>query len=89
MSDGRRYRFNSLRISNIGFKFGGIIYSIKNKIPIQNGRDRHFCSFHIIVQFCIISLGQSCGILLTHNYSRVSEIQVIRKMEHFAVVDVA
>ena len=37
-SERRRYCFNSLRISAIGLKFGGMMHSMIKQITIRNGR---------------------------------------------------
>ena len=56
-SGGRRYRSNSLRISAIGLKFGGMMHRSKKQIAIYNGRARPNCAFHGTLKFYMVTLG--------------------------------
>ena len=56
----RRYRSNSLRISAMGLKLGGMIHSTIKQIAIKNG-----CAFHRTLKFSLIGLDPVGG-MMTH-----------------------
>ena len=64
MSEGRRYRSNSLRISAIGLKFGVVMHN-NTKLIAKWLFSANFCAIYETFKFSLIGLDQAKG-KMTH-----------------------